>query len=143
LLLAQARAELLVQELDMRRLAHTLQRMQGQQLCVCQLERPTPFALPLMVERFRERLSTETLAERLARMVQSLERAADATMGTAAGAHTASMQSPRNTPSAPSRTGAPEGFATEDQEADCDGADPPPPLRRPRPARARRMGQRP
>ena len=82
LLLAQARAELLVQELDMDRLAQTLQRMKGQQLSVHTLERPTPFALPLMVERFRERLSTESLGDRLERMVQALEMAADDTMGT-------------------------------------------------------------
>ena len=81
-LLAQARAELLVQELDMDRLAQTLQRMKGQQLSVHTLERPTPFALPLMVERFRERLSTESLGDRLDRMVQALEMAADDTMGT-------------------------------------------------------------
>lgn len=82
LLLAQARAELLVQELDMDRLAHTLQRMKAQTLSVHPLQRPTPFALPLMVERFRERLSTESLGDRLERMVQALEQAADDTMGT-------------------------------------------------------------
>jgi ATP-dependent Lhr-like helicase len=80
--LAQARAELLVQELDMDRLARTLQRMKGQQLSVHTLQRPTPFALPLMVERFRERLSTESLGDRLLRMVQALEKAADETTGT-------------------------------------------------------------
>lgn len=82
LLLAQARAELLVQELDMDRLARTLQRMKAQTLSVHPLQRPTPFALPLMVERFRERLSTESLGDRLERMVQALEQAADDTMGT-------------------------------------------------------------
>jgi len=82
LLLAQARAELLVQELDMDRLAQTLQRMKGQQLSVHTLQRPTPFALPLMVERFRERLTTESLGDRLLRMVQALEKAADETTGT-------------------------------------------------------------
>ncbi|WP_082522285.1 ligase-associated DNA damage response DEXH box helicase [Acidovorax sp. Root402] len=82
LLLAQARAELLTNELDMDRLARTLRGMQAQTLSIHALERPTPFALPLMVERFRERLSTETLADRLARMVQTLEQAADATTGT-------------------------------------------------------------
>ena len=82
LLLAQARAELLANELDMERLAHTLRGMQAQTLSIHALERPTPFALPLMVERFRERLSTETLADRLARMVQALEKAADDTIGT-------------------------------------------------------------
>ncbi len=82
LLLAQARAELLANELDMERLARTLRSMQAQTLSIHALERPTPFALPLMVERFRERLSTETLADRLARMVQALEKAADDTTGT-------------------------------------------------------------
>jgi ATP-dependent Lhr-like helicase len=82
LLLAQARAELLANELDMDRLARTLRGMQAQTLSIHALTRPTPFALPLMVERFRERLSTETLADRLARMVQALEKAADDTTGT-------------------------------------------------------------
>jgi ATP-dependent Lhr-like helicase len=81
LLLAQARAELLANELDMERLARTLRGMQAQTLSIHALTRPTPFALPLMVERFRERLSTETLADRLARMVQALEKAADETPG--------------------------------------------------------------
>lgn len=81
LLLAQARAELLANELDMERLARTLRGMQAQTLSIHALTRPTPFALPLMVERFRERLSTETLADRLARMVQALEKAADDTTG--------------------------------------------------------------
>lgn len=76
-LLAQARAELLAQELDLDRLARTLQALAARSLSIQPLERPTPFALPLMVERFRERLSTETLNERLARMVQALEQAAD------------------------------------------------------------------
>ena len=79
LLLTQARAELLSQELDAERLAHTLSTMHGQTLTICALKQPTPFAVPLMVERFRERLSTESLGERLARMVQALEAAADAT----------------------------------------------------------------
>ena len=87
LLLAQARAELLANELDMERLAHTLRGMQAQTLSIHALTRPTPFALPLMVERFRERLSTETLADRLARMVQALEKAADDTTGTHLAAH--------------------------------------------------------
>jgi len=82
LLLAQARAELLANELDLERLARTLRGMQAQALSLHAIARPTPFALPLMVERFRERLSTETLADRLARMVQVLEQAADATTGT-------------------------------------------------------------
>jgi ATP-dependent Lhr-like helicase len=39
---------------------------------------PTPFAFPLMVEVFRDRLSTEALAARVERMVAALEADADA-----------------------------------------------------------------
>ena len=104
LLLAQARAELLVQELDMERLARTLQRMKGQQLSVHALQRPTPFALPLMVERFRERLSTESLGDRLLRMVQALELAADATMGTHRASKAAAPPLAWEAPDAPAGT---------------------------------------
>ena len=104
LLLAQARAELLVQELDMERLARTLQRMKGQQLSVHALQRPTPFALPLMVERFRERLSTESLGDRLLRMVQALELAADATMGTHRASEAAAPPLAWEAPDAPADT---------------------------------------
>ena len=38
--------------------------------------RPTPFAFPLLVEMFREELSTEALEARVARMVEALEAAA-------------------------------------------------------------------
>jgi len=38
--------------------------------------RPTPFAFPLLVEMFRESLTTEALDARVARMVEALERAA-------------------------------------------------------------------
>ena len=43
------------------------------------LSAPSPFALALMVERFREQLSTENLADRLARIVAD----AEALLGTA------------------------------------------------------------
>ena len=75
-LLAQAEQELLTQELDVRRLSQALTRMAAQTLRVHALKRPTPLAFPLMVERFREKLSNESLADRLARMVASLERSA-------------------------------------------------------------------
>jgi ATP-dependent Lhr-like helicase len=38
---------------------------------------PSPFALPLMVERFREKLSTEKLKDRLERMLKEMAREAD------------------------------------------------------------------
>ncbi|HOB67083.1 ligase-associated DNA damage response DEXH box helicase [Ottowia sp.] len=75
-LLLQAEGELLRQELDIDQLAAALTRMQAWQLALQPLQRPTPFAFPLMVERFRERLTNEPLADRIARMVADLERAA-------------------------------------------------------------------
>lgn len=75
-LLAQAERELLTQELDVRQLAAALARMGRQRLVVHALKKPTPLAFPLMVERFREKLSNESLGDRIARMVSALERSA-------------------------------------------------------------------
>jgi ATP-dependent Lhr-like helicase len=75
-LLRQAEQELLAQELDITRLRESLTRMAAQTLVLRPLARPTPFAFPLMVERFREKLSTESVADRIARMVAQLEKAA-------------------------------------------------------------------
>ena len=83
-LLAQAEAELLSQELDVQQLAAALRRMNTQRLAVVTLARPSPLAFPLMVERFREKLTNESLADRIARMVADLEgRAGGAAVGTA------------------------------------------------------------
>ena len=73
LLLAQARTELLAEELEIARLQDSLTRMTTQQLVIKALVRPTPFSFPLMVERLREKLSNESMAARIARMVQQLE----------------------------------------------------------------------
>ena len=83
-LLAQAESELLSQELDVAQLAAALHRMQGQRLAAITLARPSPLAFPLMVERFREKLSNESLSDRIARMVAELEgRAGGSAVGTA------------------------------------------------------------
>ncbi|MES3010795.1 MAG: ligase-associated DNA damage response DEXH box helicase [Pseudomonadota bacterium] len=75
-LLLQAEHELLAQELEIGRLRASLARMNTQRLVLQMLPRPTPFAFPLMVERFREQLSNESVADRIARIVQQLEKAA-------------------------------------------------------------------
>ncbi|EQM69456.1 ligase-associated DNA damage response DEXH box helicase [Pseudomonas tohonis] len=77
LLLHQAREEVLRQELDLPRLEACLQRIRERELRLVEVPRPTPLAFPLLVERFREGLSSEKLADRIARMVEQLERAAD------------------------------------------------------------------
>ncbi|MBC3950118.1 ligase-associated DNA damage response DEXH box helicase [Pseudomonas folii] len=76
LLLTQAQEEVLRQELDVTRLEHTLQRINQRTLDVHLIKRATPMAFPLLVERMRESLSSEKLADRIARMVRDLEKAA-------------------------------------------------------------------
>jgi len=72
-LLGQAQAEVLAQELDLQRLSATLARLRTQRVAAVTLAAPSPLALALMVERFREQLSTEKLGDRLARMVAQAE----------------------------------------------------------------------
>lgn len=69
LLLAQAEQEVLAQELELGRLEAVLRRMAAAPLDLVELKAPSPFALPLMVERLREQLSTEKLKDRLARIL--------------------------------------------------------------------------
>ncbi|PWF55655.1 ligase-associated DNA damage response DEXH box helicase [Massilia glaciei] len=76
LLLGQARREVLEQELEIGRLRDTLVALQGRQRAFYVTARATPFAFPLMIERLREKLSTEKLSDRVARMVRELEKAA-------------------------------------------------------------------
>ncbi len=77
LLLTQAQTEVLSQELDIARLRATLQRLAGLSIERVELKAPSPFSLPLMVERLREKLSTEKLADRLARIVRDAEKVAE------------------------------------------------------------------
>jgi len=78
LLLAQAEREVLEQELELSRLRAALARLRALRLDYRHLQQPTPFAFPLLVERLREQVSTEELADRVARMVAELERRAAA-----------------------------------------------------------------
>ncbi|ELX10109.1 ATP-dependent helicase [Janthinobacterium sp. HH01] len=76
LLLTQAQREVLEQELELGRLRATLLALQARSVSFHQVKRATPFGFALMVERFREKLSTEKLSDRVARMVRELEKAA-------------------------------------------------------------------
>ena len=76
MLLTQAEQEVLRQELDLQRLELTLRQINSRTLDLHTIKRATPLAFPLLVERFRESLSSEKLADRIARMVRDLEKAA-------------------------------------------------------------------
>jgi ATP-dependent helicase Lhr and Lhr-like helicase len=81
LLLAQAGEEVLREELDIRRLEQTLERIGRLRLDLHPIERPTPLAFPLLVERMRESMSSEKLADRIRRMVSDLETTAETGKG--------------------------------------------------------------
>ena len=77
LLLTQAQTEVLSQELDLARLTSTLNKIAARRIDFVDLKAPSPFSLPLMVERLREKLSTEKLADRLQRIIRDAEKVAD------------------------------------------------------------------
>ncbi|EPJ2808521.1 ligase-associated DNA damage response DEXH box helicase [Pseudomonas putida] len=76
LLLGQAQDEVLSEELEIERLRRQLLKMGELRLDLRALRRPGPLAFALLVEGMRETLSTEKLADRIARMVAELEQAA-------------------------------------------------------------------
>ena len=76
LLLEQAQREALEQELDLARMMQALNSIQSKTLVYQSIDKPSPFAFPLLIERLRETVSTEKLSDRVARMVAELEKAA-------------------------------------------------------------------
>ena len=66
----------------MQRLRAALQRLTSMPIERVDLSSPSPFCLPLMVERLRERLSTEQLKDRLERMLKQAEAQLDSSAGT-------------------------------------------------------------
>ncbi len=71
LLVRQAYNEALAFQLEEFRLRAALQRIQTQSIVLKNIERPTPFAFPIMVDSLgREKLTTETLEERIAKMAR-------------------------------------------------------------------------
>jgi ATP-dependent Lhr-like helicase len=74
-LLRQAESEVLAQELDLQHLATTLNHLSRMPMDLVDLRSPSPFSLPLMVERLREQLSTEKLEDRLSRLLAEADAA--------------------------------------------------------------------
>lgn len=73
LLLQQAYDEVMTFQLEERRLRRALEKIAGQQQVFCRPEKPTPFAFPIMVDRLREKLSSESLADRIRKMQLQFE----------------------------------------------------------------------
>ncbi len=78
LLLFQAHREVLERQLEQSRLGRALDRIRAGHVSVVDVERPTPLAFALLVDRAREQVTSEKLADRIRRMAAPLEKAADA-----------------------------------------------------------------
>ena len=76
LLLDQAHREVLERQLERSRLGRTLERLSHSRVVITTPPRTSPLAFPLLVDRNRERLSSESFAERVRKMQRTLERAA-------------------------------------------------------------------
>jgi len=68
LLLQQARNEVLNEQLELPRLKAALKRMSQGEVIHCATPRPGPMAFPLLVERLNNRMSNESVLERIQRM---------------------------------------------------------------------------
>ena len=71
LLLEQAAREVLERELEHTRLRRALERLTASRVALMDVERHTPFGLPLLADRTRGRVSSEKLADRVRRMARS------------------------------------------------------------------------
>jgi ATP-dependent Lhr-like helicase len=85
LLLFQAHREVLEKQLERSRLGRALERIAGGRVSVTDVERPTPLAFSLLVDRAREQVSSEKFLDRVKRLITPLERAAATGNGGAPG----------------------------------------------------------
>jgi ATP-dependent helicase Lhr and Lhr-like helicase len=69
LLLRQAYEEVMDFQLEEARLRRALDRIAHQKIMITYPKKPTPFAFPIMVDRMREKLSTEKIEDRIRKMV--------------------------------------------------------------------------
>jgi ATP-dependent Lhr-like helicase len=76
-LLAQARREVMAEQLETHRLRATLARLRSAELLLEHTPRPGPLAFPLLVERLNSRLSNESLLERVQRLIGEARRVED------------------------------------------------------------------
>ena len=74
LLLIQAYEEVMDFQLEEQRLRLALERINWQKIVLTHPEKPTPFAFPIMVDRIREKLSSEKLEDRVRKMKLQLEK---------------------------------------------------------------------
>ena len=73
LLVHQAMYEVLTLQLEQSRLFEAMERINRQTITIKHIRKPTPFAFPIMVDRLREKLTSEKLEDRIKKMKLKLE----------------------------------------------------------------------
>ncbi|POY35940.1 DNA ligase-associated DEXH box helicase [Solitalea longa] len=74
LLLQQSYREILDQQLEETRLRNALLRIKEQNVIFTFPDRPSPFSFPIMVDRLREEVTSEKLADRVNKLIEQLEK---------------------------------------------------------------------
>jgi ATP-dependent helicase Lhr and Lhr-like helicase len=78
MLIRQAHREVLERQLEETRLAKSLQRLEKAKLLITEPPRPTPLAFPILIDRLRETLTSESISDRIEKLAAKMEREADA-----------------------------------------------------------------
>jgi len=73
LLLLQAYEEVMDFQLEEVRMRRTLDRIAHQKIIITRPDRPTPFSFPIMVDRMREKMTSEKLEDRIKKMLLRFE----------------------------------------------------------------------
>ncbi len=68
LLFLQTFEEVMTFQLEEARMVRALERIQSQQIIIQYLKRPSPLSFPIMVDRLREKMTSEKLEDRIAKM---------------------------------------------------------------------------
>lgn len=72
-LLKQAYNEVLQDQLEEARMRAALKRIKNQKIIIKKPDNPTPFCFPIMVERIRSKVTSETLEDRVQKMIKEME----------------------------------------------------------------------
>lgn len=73
LLLKQAEEEVLSLQLEQARFLESMERINKQQIKLIRTTQPTPFSFPILVDGMRERITSESLSDRIAKMQLNME----------------------------------------------------------------------
>ena len=74
LLIKQSKDEVLERHLEIGRMRQFIERIAASEICEVDCKKASPFAVPLMVDRLRGKLSTEKVHQRILKMQLELEK---------------------------------------------------------------------